>query len=347
VSLLAQDERLTRRIGSVVLVVLGAAILFVVFLLDRIEIGSYTRVHVFFHQTGGLREGAPVVIAGRSIGRVESIAPSLRNAPTPLGGDEGVDVTVAIESRHIAGLRHGADVFVASKGPLADRYLEIGPTPEIGAPLADGQPVLGRDPPTLDRVLQRTWENLTTVGSFLDEVRPEAQALRKQLDLLGQRFADLQPTLENTGTLAAEVDALIAEARTTWNQGLGGRAGVDQIGALVTRTRATLADIRGMLDQLGAKATTLRASFDAFGARMDAKLPAAVAAVELAIDRVRAAIDKVDPLLANIQELNKRIANNEGSIGRLMNDPEFPEDAKELGKIMKRQPWKIIAHPPN
>jgi ABC-type transporter Mla subunit MlaD len=347
VSLLAQDERLTRRIGTVVLVVIGAAILFVVFLLDRIEIGSYTRVHVFFHQTGGLREGAPVVIAGRSIGRIESIAPSLRGAPTPLGGDEGVDVTVAIESRHIDGLRHGADVFVASKGPLADRYLEIGPTPESGAPLADGQPVLGRDPPTLDRVLQRTWENLTTVGSFLDEVRPEAQALRKQLDVLGQRFADVQPTLENTGTLGAEVDALMAEARSTWNQGLGGRAGIDRIGELVTHTRTTLADIRGMLDQLGAKATTLRASASALGARMDAKLPAAVAAVELAIDRIRAAIDKVDPLLANIAELNKRLANNEGSIGRLMNDPEFPEDAKELGKILKRQPWKVIAHPPN
>jgi ABC-type transporter Mla subunit MlaD len=347
VSLLAQDERLTRRVGTVVLVAIGAAILFVVFLLDRIEVGSYTRVHVFFHQTGGLREGAPVVIAGRAIGRVESIAPSLRGAKTPLDGDEGVDITVAIGSRNITGLRHGADVFVASKGPLADKYLEIGPTPVAGAPLDDGQPVLGRDPPTLDRVLQRTWENLTTVGSFLDEVRPEAQALRKQLDMLGQRFADVQPTLENTGTLASEVDALVAEARTTWNQALGGRPGVDQIGALVTHTRATLADIRVNLDQLAGKAATLRASFAALGARMDAKLPAAVAAVELAIDRIRAAIDKVDPLLASIEELNKRIANDEGSLGKLMHDPEFPEDAKELGKILKRQPWKVIAHPAN
>jgi hypothetical protein len=29
-----------------------------------------------------------------------------------------------------------------------------------------------------------------------------------------------------------------------------------------------------------------------------------------------------------------------------MKDPEFPEDAKELGKILKRQPWKIIGRPP-
>ena len=40
-------------------------------------------------------------------------------------------------------------------------------------------------------------------------------------------------------------------------------------------------------------------------------------------------------------------SNPKGSLMKLMHDPEFPEDAKELGKIMKRQPWKIINHPTN
>jgi hypothetical protein len=29
----------------------------------------------------------------------------------------------------------------------------------------------------------------------------------------------------------------------------------------------------------------------------------------------------------------------------LMRDPEFPEDAKDLGKILKRQFWKILERP--
>jgi len=67
--------------------------------------------------------------------------------------------------------------------------------------------------------------------------------------------------------------------------------------------------------------------------------------VEQTIVAIRAVLDKVDPLLANAAELADRIARGEGSIGRLLQDPEFPEDTKDLGKIMKRQPWKIIARP--
>ena len=58
-----------------------------------------------------------------------------------------------------------------------------------------------------------------------------------------------------------------------------------------------------------------------------------------------AAIDKVDPLLATVDDIAARFARHEGSIGRLMHDPEFPEDAKELGKILKRRPWRVIAKP--
>ena len=39
------------------------------------------------------------------------------------------------------------------------------------------------------------------------------------------------------------------------------------------------------------------------------------------------------------------IARGEGTIGRIQHDPEFPEDAKELGKILKRTPWRVIGHP--
>ena len=37
--------------------------------------------------------------------------------------------------------------------------------------------------------------------------------------------------------------------------------------------------------------------------------------------------------------------SGEGSLGRLMADPEFADDAKDLGKIMKRHPWRILERP--
>ena len=341
--MLAQDERLARKVGVISLFVLGASIAFFVFLWGRIEIGSYTRVSVYFHHAGGLREGAPFVVGGQSIGRVESIAPSPRGADTPLAGDEGVQVTVAISTARARELKHGADVFVASRGALSDKYLEIGPTPETGAPLADGKPILGRDPPSLDRVLQRTWDNLTTFSAFLDDVRPEVTALRGQLEQLGEAIGTLP--IEGAAPLGVEVDALVAEAKRTLDTGLGGRAGLDRLGAVIDHARATVALARTSLDSLRARAATLQTALDTTGQRISTKGSQAVAKVELAIDRARAAIDKIDPLLAKIAEINDRLARGEGSIGRLANDPEFPEDAKELGKILKRQPWKIVGHP--
>ena len=56
-------------------------------------------------------------------------------------------------------------------------------------------------------------------------------------------------------------------------------------------------------------------------------------------------LDQVEPLLAKVDDISGRLARGEGSLGLLMKDPEFPEDAKELGKILKRQPWKVIAKP--
>jgi ABC-type transporter Mla subunit MlaD len=340
---LAQDERLARKVGVISLVVLAASIAFFVFLWGRIEIGSHTRVSVYFHHTGGLREGAPFVVAGKTIGRVESIVPSPRGADTPLGGDEGVQVIVAVSTARASELLHGADVFVASRGALSDKYLEIGPTPETGAPLTDGKPILGRDPPSLDRVMQRTWVNLTTFSAFLDDVRPEATALREQLGQLGVTIGALP--IEGATPLGAEVDALVAEAKRMRDTGLGGRAGLDRLGAVIDRARATVALAKTSLDTLRARATTLQTALDAAGQRVSTKGAEVVAKIELAIDRTRAAIDKIDPLLAKIAEINDRLARGEGSIGRLATDPEFPEDAKELGKILKRQPWKIVGHP--
>lgn len=344
-SLLAQDERLTRRVGAITLFVLAAGIAFAVFVAHRIEWGDRVRIKVYFHQTTALREGASFVVAGRTIGQIESIALSPRGAPGPLGGAEGVVVTVALVADEAARVMRGGDVFISSRGALSERYLEIGPSPEPTPMLTDGLELIGRDPPSLDRVLQRTWDNLTTTRQFAAEVRPELDLLRAQLRELGDTLDGLVPEVAGAAGFGLEVRALLAEARTLRDLGLGGEPGLARLEDVVTRARATLAQARTVLDSLGGKAGALGTQLDAVRARVGARGPAALRTLELAIARMRSAIDKVDPLLAQLEDLQRRIARGEGSIGKLMRDPEFPEDAKELGKIMKRQPWKILGRP--
>jgi len=346
VSLLAQDTRLARKVGVVTLLVLGLAAAFVLFVWDRIEWGSHIRIAVYFHRTGGLHEGAPFVVAGRAIGDIESIALVPRGAPdTPLAGEEGVVAIVALAADEAARVVRGGDVFVASRGPFGESYLEIGPAPGPGPALAAGDKFLGHDPPTLDRVLQRTWDNLMITREFGEAVAPEFDALRTQLRALAHNLETLVPDVAGVASLSIEVRGLIDEARRLRDTTLGGDAGLAKAGATLDQARATIALARETLGALAPKARALGDAARALGDRLDRRVPVAIDAIDGAIAKARAAIDKIDPLLAAIADLNDRLARNEGSLGRLMHDPEFPEDAKELGKIMKRQPWKIIDRP--
>jgi ABC-type transporter Mla subunit MlaD len=349
-TLLAQDERLTRRVGAVALVVIAAATGFFLFVADRIEWGDHVRIEVYFHHVAGLREGADFVVAGETIGDVETIARSPRGAAdTPLAGEEGVVATVAIESAMARRVMRGGDIFVAARGVFGERYLEIGPSPVPTATLAEGSErdnrFLGHDPPTLDRALQQAWDNLETAREFREAIRPEVDALRARLAELGATLDGLAPDVGGIAGLVIEARGAITEAERTRDVGLGGDAGLDRIGDALAQARATIARARAMLALLGARARVLGEGVDGVRGRLATRGPAAARAIEDTIDRVRDALGKIDPLLAKLEELNDRLARGEGSLGRLSRDPEFPEEAKELGKILKRQPWKIIGRP--
>ena len=331
------SSEVARKVGAFVLALVAAATVFFVFVFDRIDWGSRVRIHVYFHQTGGLVEGAPFVVAGRAVGRVESIADVPHGMHTPLGGDEGVVATVAID-RGIASRLAIGDVFVASRGPLSGKYLELGPAADGAPRLHEGSELLGRDPPSLDRVLQRTWDNLTTLGRFGADLREPLDALRAQLDELRRHLDEVTPP---DVTLRADLVALVAEATRTYDL-LGGRDGLDRIGAVAGDARVTVAQARTMIAALRTRADALSASLTALRGRLDTRGQAILDRVALALDRARDAMAKIDPLLAQIDELNAAIARGEGSMMKLMNDPEFPEDAKELGKILKRHPWRVL-----
>ena len=328
---------------------LVAVIAFFVFVFGRIDWGKRTRVHVYFHDVGPLHEGAPFVVAGQAIGKVEAItlAP---HAPQLAGGD-GVAVTVSLEARAAARLDPAGDVFIASKGMLSDRYLELGPGPHepttVG--LRDGEDLVGRDPPSLDRVLERTWNNLQDLGGFIADIKPELDALRTQLAALGGQFDPSSPSalpgVAELAPLFLEIAELRESVHTLRETGLGGDAGMARLSLVLDHASRVVGQARLAIAKLETGTAALRGHLDAVRARLDAHGQGIVATAELAIDRVHADLAKVDPLLATLQAIQQSLARGEGSLMKLANDPEFPEDAKELGKVLKRHPWRILEHP--
>jgi ABC-type transporter Mla subunit MlaD len=347
-SLLAQDQRLAQRVGAITILVALGVIAGFVFLLDRIELGSPVRIRVMFHQSGGLHEHAALVVGGQPVGRIEAITPVPHGVVGVLGGEVGVAVTVAVDGASAWKVPASAEIFVSSRGPLSDRYLEVAPpVGPPGPPIRDGQELRGVDPPSLDNVLQRAWTNMTTFKIFVETVGPELAALRTQVDRLRVQLDDLSrdPQVAGTAGLAADTRALITEARITYDTAFGGAPGLAQLRAMASLARQTLCDLRMSIDRLAPRAAAVAAHVTRIQGHLATSDP--IARAQQALTTIRTAIDQLEPLVARLDELGQRLAAGEGSLGRLMTDPEFPEDAKDLGKIMKRRPWRILERPPN
>ena len=346
----ALDPRLARRVGALTLVALAVASACFVFLSGRLVLGTPLRFQVLFRHVAGLTERAPLVVGGTQVGRVAAITPVLASARGPLAGATGVAVTIELRPEDAAKVPADAAIFVALRGALSDRYLEVAPpTGPLGPPgpaVQDGAELRGVDPPTLDNVLQHTWANLTTFRQFLEAVGPELTALGAALDQLGSEWRALTGDPRAIGGIAALAVALgdlITSAQTTWNGALGGRPGIDHLLATADQARRTIAQLRAAIDVLAPKLSTTAARAARIRDQLAAQAP--LARAEEVLDRLRGALDRTDALLAAASEVVRRFADGEGSIGRLMTDPEFPEDTKELGKYLKRHPWKFLERP--
>jgi hypothetical protein len=169
--------------------------------------------------------------------------------------------------------------------------------------------------------------------------------LRTQLLALGTSLDDIAASNPRLAAFAlgVELRGLFAEAEQTYDAGLGGEAGLAHVRATISTARSTLAQARVAIDTLQPLAVQLGGDVARIGGTLATQNPSAK--LDAILAQARIAIDKIDPLLAKLDEVTARLARGEGSLGRLMTDPEFPEDAKDLGKTMKRRAWRILMKP--
>jgi ABC-type transporter Mla subunit MlaD len=340
---IAQDDRLARRVGAVALVVLALAVVWFALVKNRVDLGSPVRIRVYFASTGNLREGAPLVVGGQVVGTIESLANVPHGAATPLGDAVGTVALIALDSDQAWKVPANAEIFVTSRGLLSERYLEVAPPPGpvTSDPVAvvAGAQIRGIDPPTLDTVLRRTWNNMLTYQAFISEVGPELTELRTQIATLEIQLAALADVPE----LVTNARELAAAARATYDDALGGAPGLAKLALTLAAAKATTTELRAALDKLGPLADELAAQAARVKGHLDAHDP--IAKAQAVIAQAKAVIAKIDPLMAQIDLFAASLARHEGSLGRIMFDPEFPEDTKELGKYIKRHPWKVLQRP--
>ena len=230
---------------------------------DRYEV--YTLV-----PTGlGLREGAPVTLAGQRVGQVTEI----RFIPVGAKADgNNLRIRLALNADVVSQVRRDSRAFLRTQGLLGDKFVDIAPGSEASPALQPGDTLIAGESLDLDQFLERAAGLMDEAGAVVTDVRTLTAGLVAGQGTLGQLVSDdeLYGRLVVTTAQLEETLAMVNDADGTFGRFLrdpavydeihSAVARVDSIGALILYGSGTLSQLL-QSDSLyqGLMATALRA----------------------------------------------------------------------------------------
>ena len=328
------DERLNIRVGLALLAVIVVAV-GAVFGLSGRSLAAVHEYHVDFTRIGGLKTGAKVLLSGREVGQVKDIRFAQK-------GLLRVDIWVRRAFRPY--LHDNSEFYVGMGGSiLGEASLDIGPphgTP--GAELADGAVVRGIDPPKLDDVLSKLYQNLQSI----------TEELRQDKDVVDPFLRDLDHLLVTLDEIHSEPGAI---GRIRDNVSMGTVAALDLIAALRkgtddgVRIRATAREVSTLWTRAEKEMRTLGPRFDRAQAGLERLQqvfsPSERARISKTFETFSRAADIGANVAHEIARLADYVQSGRGTLGALLNDNELVDDLKVIHTMLKDKPWMTLAKP--
>jgi len=251
------------------------------------------RIDAVFESVVGLDDKAAVRVAGVRVGRVDGIRLEGRRARVTLLLEQPVTLT------------EGAEAVVANQGLLGDKFIELFPGKEGGAPLAPGAVLPGRTPISFDQAMGK----LSDIGDSIQNALGGISSGEGGKGGVGSLIDSLQLTSD-------ELRALIAENRAS----LGGTVRNFErfSGTLADQLPRISQDLQQVLERMG----------DVIADNRD-NLRDSMANIKAVTESVQRSVD-------NLNTITDKIARGEGTVGKLINsDQAHDELVKALGSVEK------------
>jgi phospholipid/cholesterol/gamma-HCH transport system substrate-binding protein len=290
-----RDRRLSLTVGAFALVSLAALAFAIVTLSTRSGVWAPRyRLVAYFDNVQGLIAGAPVWLAGRPVGRVESVSFGER----PEGGRSALQVVLQIDREVRERIRNDSVATIGTIGLLGDRYVEVSIGTTAGQPLDDGaeiRTITRLDVASVVAKGTQALDGIATLAANLNRViegfakQGGGESLASSVDAIGSIVSQIQ---EGEGLL----HSLIYDEYT------GG--GVESIERSLMRFENILREIdqgEGILHSLIYDAPTEQ---------------------DLVIEALEAG--------ARLNSILAKIDRGEGTLGMIVNDPTLYEDLKLL-----------------
>ncbi|MGH7552559.1 MAG: MlaD family protein [Longimicrobiales bacterium] len=227
-------------LGTVIftsLLVLG----FLIFFLDDLvhALRGRTQLVAVMTEARKLQRGAPVWIAGRTVGQVLSIEFTPRASDTTAM----LALTLEIEERFLDQVRAGSEVRVTSDRLIGESVIDIVPGPASGPPIGAYDTIYSRRAPGAAAVMAKGRSLRAAIDSLSQTTAPLAGAAgQRQLDI-----ARFQRGMEGVQRELGSLSAMLAES-----SGPGILSG-PAFGASLDRFATTLREIGAALDSASAR----------------------------------------------------------------------------------------------
>ena len=287
-----REQSMRLRVG---IFVLGLLVLFMVFVLT---IGSRSRIferrytlHAFFGTIEGLNIGAPVRLAGVSVGTVSAIT---------FGKDlanKKIRVTISLDAKLQDRIREDSIATIGTTGLVGDKVLEL----TVGSPdkkiLPAGAALASIDPPDYAKLLQRGDQIVDNVLRISDSM---SQLLGGGAGATARQ--DLAQSISSLGRILREIEQ---------GDGLLHAVVYDK------RSGELVNDLRHAARTLNELTTKMQGQ-------------KGLAHVLFADPRADKVMGDLEQASNNLKLVSDRLAKGEGTLGALIDDPTLYEDLSSL-----------------
>jgi phospholipid/cholesterol/gamma-HCH transport system substrate-binding protein len=335
------------KVGALVLFSLALLVAFVLALGD-FSFGDGFTFQVEFNNAGGLKPGADVAIAGINVGKVESLR--FNDNPTVSDSAVGVTATLSVDPDQADAIRQDSDFFITTRGVLGEPYIEIVTRSLDSPPIENGATLRGVDPPRMDIIVAKASELLTSLTDLLDN--PEVQtkdliantaSLASTLDgFLKDNRSDLDQTVDNVRDGSDEARKLLAALNVAVDDGKGIQRTLSDVETTAANARRITSKVDGKIDPVLDDVTVTAENARKVTESADRLIVENEPKIAASINNVETSTARLASLSEDAQGIVQGVKQGDGTVGALLTDREVYDDLKEMLRIIKQRPWKIV-----
>jgi phospholipid/cholesterol/gamma-HCH transport system substrate-binding protein len=243
----------------------------------------------YVDNAGGLREGAPVRLAGVDIGNVTGIRIVQGKPQTP------VEITMKVNTKYSFNLRKDSVIMLNTAGILGETYVDVDSSAAKGPEAIDGDVLAAKEQPDIQDVVRASQGTLQNIDTLLKRVDRIVAFIESGQGSIGKVIYD--PALYN------QINATVLEFKGLVDEIQSGKG---SIGPLLTSDEAYKKAIAA-IDKVNVMLDDLQQGKGSAGKLLkDPEL-----------------YENTNKTIANIRQLTDDINAGKGALGKMAHDQEF------------------------